>query len=105
MDRYLTVPLHPEDKKFFKILWGEGGGVYEFQCLAFGLSSTPSILKLIVTFLRKHGLRLIIYFDDILILKSSAEETMTRQRGIMYLRYLSWKIVVFYWNFCWLLTV
>jgi hypothetical protein len=25
MDRYLTVPLHPEDKKFFKILWGGGG--------------------------------------------------------------------------------
>jgi hypothetical protein len=54
-----------------------GGVLYEFQCLAFGLSSAPwiftKILKPIVSFLRKNGLRLIIYLDDILILNSSAE--------------------------------
>lgn len=51
--------------------------MYQFRCLAFGLSSEPwiftKILKPIVTFLRRQGLRLIIYLDDILILNSNAE--------------------------------
>jgi hypothetical protein len=74
-DAYLTVPVHPEDRKFFRILWG--GVLYQFRCLAFGLSSAPwiftKILKPIVNFLRRQGLRLIIYLDDILILNSNAE--------------------------------
>jgi hypothetical protein len=51
--------------------------LYQFRCLAFGLSSAPwiftKILKPIVTFLRRQGLRLIIKLDDILILNSNAE--------------------------------
>jgi hypothetical protein len=76
-DAYLTVPAHPEDRKFYRILWGGGGVFYQFRCLGFGLSSAPwiftKILKPIVNFLRRQGLRLIIYLDDILILNSNAE--------------------------------
>lgn len=51
--------------------------MYQFRCLAFGLSSAPwlftKILKPIVTFLRKLGLRLVINLDDILLLNANVE--------------------------------
>ena len=74
-DAYLTVPIHPEDRRFLRIFWE--GVLYQFRCLPFGLSPAPwlftKIVKPIVTFLRKQGLRLVIYLDDILILNSCAE--------------------------------
>ncbi len=74
-DAYLTIPVFPEDKKFLQILWRER--LYQFKSLCFGLASAPwaftKILKPVVAFLRKQGLRLIIYLDDILILNQSTE--------------------------------
>ncbi len=74
-DAYLTLPLREEDRKFVQIKWGEV--FYQFRTLAFGLSSAPwiftKILKPVITCLRKQGVRLIIYLDDILLLNSCKE--------------------------------
>jgi hypothetical protein len=74
-DAYLTLPLRKEDRKFVKVKWGEV--FYQFKTLAFGLSSAPwiftKVLKPVITFLRKQGVRLIIYLDDILLLNNCEE--------------------------------
>jgi hypothetical protein len=74
-DAYLTIPIHPEHRKFLQFLWE--GSLFQFSCLCFGLSSAPwtftKILKPLVAFLRKRGVRLVVYLDDFLILNQSKE--------------------------------
>lgn len=71
-DAYLTVPVHSSHKKFLQFRWG--GRVFQFRCLPFGLSSAPRVftklLKPIMAYLRRQGIRLVIYLDDILIMNS-----------------------------------
>jgi hypothetical protein len=77
-DAYLTVPVHPSHQKFLRFQWK--GRIFQFSCLAFGLAPAPriftKILKVVMGFLRKKGLRLIIYLDDILILNTSRERVI-----------------------------
>nr|ACB38666.1 reverse transcriptase [Daphnia pulex] len=74
-DAYLTIPVHPSHQKFLRFKWK--GRIFQFKCLAFGLAPAPriftKILKAVMGFLRKQGMRLIIYLDDILILNRSRE--------------------------------
>lgn len=60
-DAYLTVPIHPNHQRFLRFLWQNR--VFQFSCLAFGLSSAPrifsKILRVVVAFLRERGLRLV----------------------------------------------
>ena len=76
-DAYLTVLVHPSHQKFLRFQWK--GRIFQFSCLAFGLAPAPriftKILKVVMGFLRKKGLRLIIYLDDILIVQASREAT------------------------------
>ena len=39
-DAYFTVPIHTADRKFLQFKWG-GGGIWQFTCMAFGLSAAP----------------------------------------------------------------
>ncbi len=75
-DAYLTVSILPSHCRVLQFEWK--GRVYEFTCLPFGLSSAPwgftKILKPVVAFLRKNGMKLIFYLDDILIISSSKEQ-------------------------------
>ena len=77
-DAYLTVPLHPSHQKYLRFTWK--GRIFQFSCLAFGLAPAPriftKILKVVMGFLRKKGLRLIIYLEDILILNTSRERVL-----------------------------
>ena len=75
-----TVPspilhFHLSHQQFVRFGWK--GRLYQFLCLAFGLSPAPrnftKILKAVMVFVRKQGVRLIIYLDDILIIKESRE--------------------------------
>jgi hypothetical protein len=76
-DAYLTVPVHPSHQKFLRFEWR--GRIYQFNCLAFGLAPAPrcfsKILKVVAAHLRRQGLRMIVYLDDILIINSSKERT------------------------------
>jgi len=69
-DAYLSIPIHPEHQNLMGFVWE--GTTYRFQVCPFGLGSAPrlftKILKPAVSFLRKLGIRLIIYLDDCLIL-------------------------------------
>lgn len=69
-DAYLTVPIAQEHQ------WQ--GRSWKFQVLLFGLSSAPhmftKLLKPVVAVLRKLGIRLVLYLDDMLIMAKSEEE-------------------------------
>ena len=74
-DAYFMVPIHEEDRAFFKFSFKER--TYQFKCLPFGLACAPwvftKILKPLAAQLRQLGMRVIVYIDDILILAESKE--------------------------------
>jgi hypothetical protein len=74
-DAYLIIPVHPSHQKFLRFKWK--GRIFQFKCLTFGLAPASriftKILKVVMGFLRKQGMRLRIYLDDILILNRSRE--------------------------------
>ena len=76
-DAYLTIPVSPSHKKFLRFTWK--GPVFQLNCLVFGLALAPAqrlfteILKVVAAYVRKHGMRLIIYLDDIFIVNFSKE--------------------------------
>ena len=61
-----------------------GGLRYQFSCLPFGLGPAlrlfTKLLKLVVALLRRLGLRLIIYLDDIIIVFNQSQEGIVRDR-------------------------
>lgn len=72
-DAYFTVAVKKSHHKFLRFRWKDR--VFEFNCMAFGLAPAPriftKILKTVMAFLRRQGIRLVIYLDDILILNES----------------------------------
>ncbi|KAM8975733.1 LOW QUALITY PROTEIN: uncharacterized protein RCH25_020573 [Pelodytes ibericus] len=69
-DEYLTVPVTPDHQPYIQFMWDHT--ICQFTCLPFGLSSAPwcftKLLKPVMGFLRRKGVRLIIYLDDLLIM-------------------------------------
>ena len=86
-DAYLTIAMNPQSQKFLRFIWK--GKTYQFKALPFGLNVAPlvftKLLKPIAAFLRKQGIRLILYLDDMRIIGSSAQETMQFTHIAMYL--------------------
>ena len=76
-DAYLTVAIDPQSQKFLRFIWKDK--IYQFQALPFGLNIAPlvftQLLKPVSAYLRKRGVRLILYLDDMLIIGSSVQET------------------------------
>ena len=74
-DAYFLVPLHRRSQKFIHFQFQ--GKTYQFTCLPFGLTSAPriftKILKPVTGILRKMGIRIIVYLDDMLIMNSTLE--------------------------------
>jgi len=75
-EAYNLIPIYKEHRKFLRFIWN--GKLYEFSCLAFGLSTGPRVftklLKPVIAFLRSNGITLVIYIDDILIIGSSYDD-------------------------------
>ena len=73
MDAYFVVPIWENHKKYLRFLWKDS--LLEFACLPFGLAVAPrvftKIMKPVVALLRRTGIRLIIYLDDLLFMNSS----------------------------------
>ena len=69
-DAYFVVPIWQNHQKLLRFPWK--GSLMEFACLPFGLASAPRVfaklMKLVVALLRRSGIRLIIYLDDILLM-------------------------------------
>ena len=76
-DAYFSMALHPSQRNFFCFQWG--GVTYQYISMAFGLGPAPRVfsklLKPIIGFLRRQGLRLVVYLDDILIIGHFMEST------------------------------
>ena len=78
-DAYLSVPVHKDSQKLLQFLWRNK--CYAFQGLCFGLNTAPRVftklLKPVAAYLRKRGVRMILYLDDFLILGSSYQEVQS----------------------------
>ena len=75
-DAFLSVPIQADHRKFLRFQWK--GALYKFQCLPFGLTSTPRVftklLRPVMAVLRRQGIRCMIFIDDLLLLHPSREE-------------------------------
>jgi len=69
---YLQVPIDPRFFPFLRFVLD--GKLYQFKVLPFGLSTAPHDFQMItwlVSWLRRHGLRSLVYLDDIISSHSS----------------------------------
>lgn len=84
-DAYLSVHVHESPRKYLCFQWRDE--TFAFLSLAFGLNTAPRVftelLKPVAAYLRKIGIRLIIYLDNFLILGSSLEESRANTQLIL----------------------
>lgn len=77
-DAYQHIPIAPEFQTLLGFLWE--GQYYVYQTVPFGLTSAPRIftklLKPVVAELRRQGVRMIIYMDDLLIMADSPAQAI-----------------------------
>ena len=77
-DAYFNIPIFSLHRKYLRFIWKSQR--YEFTCLPFGYSLAPrvftKVFKPIISHLRLHGLRIIIFLDDILLVASSKQECL-----------------------------
>ena len=72
-DVYLQVPVHHDSRPFLRFV--VDGKPFQFRVLCFGLTTAPQVLTRIMApvsaILHRHGVRMLRYLDDWLILASS----------------------------------
>ena len=75
-DAYFQIPVHRSSRKLLRFL--SEGTVYQFKALCFGLSTAPqiftSVFAAVSAWAHSHGIRLLRYLDDWLVLASSEVE-------------------------------
>ena len=73
-DAYFPVPVSKQHQPLLRFM--HRGLRYQFSCLPFGLGPAPrlftKLLKPVVALLRRLGLRLVIYLDDIIVFQSDS---------------------------------
>lgn len=79
---YYHVPMHPAHTKFVTVEMD--GELFAFQALPFGLSTAPrvftKVMRPFVAALRSHGIRVLPYIDDFLLMSGSHGEALTARR-------------------------
>jgi ribonuclease HI len=77
-DAYLHVPIHESYRKYLQLC--VAGKRYQFKAMPFGLNIAPQaftrILKAALLPLRKSGIRMVAYLDDICVIAKSKEEAL-----------------------------
>ena len=72
-DAYLQVPVHPDSRRYLRFVVDEKP--FQFRVLCFGLTTAPQVFTRIMApvsaILHRHGVRMLRYLDDWLILASS----------------------------------
>ena len=72
-DAYLQVPVHHDSRRFMRFV--VAGKTYQFRVLCFGLTTAPQVFTRIMApvsaILHRHGVRMLRYLDDWLILAST----------------------------------
>ena len=86
-DAYLTVPVLPCHQKYLRFCWQ--GQMWQFAVLPFGLNSAPFIftklMKPVVATLRKLGIWVVLYLDDMLIMANSQNKARDHYQWAIYL--------------------
>ncbi len=74
-DAYLCLPVHASHQKYLRFHWRNK--LYQYQTVPFGLSPAPreftKLLKPVMGVLRRLGIRILIYLDDIILLNQDPE--------------------------------
>ena len=77
-DAYFCVLLHQKHRKYIWFCWE--GQLHEFLCLCFGLGPAPRIftklLKIPIAILRRINMRIIVYLDNMLLIKQSTTQKL-----------------------------
>ena len=75
-DAYFQIPIHPSSRKLLRFT--SEGTAYQFRALCFGLSTAPQVFTRVFAavsaWAHSHGIRLLRYLDDWLVLSSSEQE-------------------------------
>lgn len=87
-NRYSSVlPISKKHQKYLRFQWNQE--LYEYITFPFGLAEGPrlftKIMKPVVGLLRRMGVRLIIYLDDILFMAADAERLVMHRNSVLYL--------------------
>ena len=74
-DAYYTVKLHEDSRKYCRFI--VDGEIYEYVALPMGLTCSARVFTRVALFvgarLRKQGVRIVLYIDDLLVIASSKE--------------------------------
>ena len=76
-----------QHRKFLRFM--RENELFEFRCLPFGLSSVPCtfmkllIIKPVMALLRRQGVRVIIFLDDMLMMAQSREQLITQTNAVI----------------------
>lgn len=94
-DAYLHVPVNPQFHKYLR--FAVSNQHYQFVCLLFGLSTSPrtfsKVVLPIIAILRRQGLQVFHYLDDILLMAESPQILLNhRQILIEKLQEFGWII-------------
>ena len=84
-DAYFQIPIHPSSRKLLRFTLE--GTVYQFRALCFGLSTAPQVFTrvfaVVSAWAHTHGIRLLRYLDDWLVLSSSEREAKQAVQSLL----------------------
>ena len=84
-DAYFQIPIHRSSTKLLRFT--SEGTVYQFRALCFGLSTAPQVFTrvfaVVSTWAHTHGIRLLRYLDDWLVLSSSEWEAQQAVQSLL----------------------
>ena len=84
-DAYFQIPIHPSSRKLLRFT--SEGTVYQFKALCFGLSTAPQVFTRVFAavsaWAHAHGIRLLRYLDDWLVLASSEREAKRAVQALL----------------------
>ena len=84
-DAYFQIPIHPSSRKLLRFT--SEGTVYQFRALCFGLSTAPQVFTRVFAavsaWAHSHGIRLLCYLDDWLVLSSSEREAKQAVQSLL----------------------
>ena len=86
-DAYFQIPVHQSSRKLLRFL--SEGTVYQFKALCFGLLTAPQVFTSVFTavsaWTHSHGICLLWYLDDWLVLASSEAEAKRNAQDLLLL--------------------
>ena len=86
-DAYFSIPLDKSSRKYIRFQWE--GNLQEFDCVCFGLGPAPLIftklLKTPIALLRRVNIKVIIFFDDMLVMAQTLKEILKAKETLIFL--------------------